>query len=114
MFSTRPRSWFWPPSGSPPGPWLSEFAQWYQVVVADWTWALSEDISELLSDWAVTTLTTTLASPNRTTSPMISLPLMVRYDSTLAHRASRPWGRAARAGISSPASARNRRRGRCG
>ena len=47
-------------------------------MVADWTCERSEDISELLSDWAVTTLTTALASPNRTTSPMISLPLMVR------------------------------------
>ena len=47
-------------------------------MLSDWTWVRSEDISELFSDWAVTTLTTTLASPNRTTSPMISLPLMVR------------------------------------
>jgi hypothetical protein len=46
-------------------------------------------MSELLSDWVVTTLTTTLASPNSTTNPMMSLPLMVRNDSTAAHRRSR-------------------------
>ncbi len=37
----------------------------------------------------MTTLTTALASPNSTTSPMMSLPLMVRKDSTPAHRRSR-------------------------
>ena len=69
------------------------------MLVADWTCALSEDISESLSEWAVTRLTTALASPNSTTSPMISLPLMVRKDRTCAHRASRPGGRTGGAGI---------------
>ena len=59
------------------------------VEVADWTCVRSEDISESFSDCAVTTLTTALASPNSTTNPMMSLPLMVRKDSTPAHRRSR-------------------------
>ena len=36
----------------------------------------------------MTTLITTLARANSTISPMMSLPLMVRTDSTLASRAS--------------------------
>ena len=48
------------------------------VEVADWTCVRSVDISESFSDCAVTTLTTALASPNSTTNPMMSLPLMVR------------------------------------
>ena len=59
---------------------------------------LSEDISELLSDWAVITLTMTLASPNRTMSPMMSLPLMVRSDSTAASRSPAAWPVRIRAG----------------
>jgi hypothetical protein len=88
-------------------------AQLVQVVVAACSWSLSDDISELLSDCAVTTLIATLARANRTTSPMMSLPLMVRKDSTLASRASatRRGRWAPGAGISSLASARNRRRG---
>src|SRR5580693_1142029 len=69
------------------------------VEVADWTCVRSEDISESFSDCAVTTLATALASPNSTTSPMISLPLMVRKDSTPAHRASRPGDRTVGAGM---------------
>ena len=47
---------------------------------------LSDDISELFSDWAVTTLTMMLAAPSSTTSPTMSLPLMVRSESTAASR----------------------------
>ena len=57
---------------------------------------MSDDISELLSDWAVITLTMMLARPNSTTSPTMSLPLMVRSDSRAASRAS-GRGRCARA-----------------
>ena len=89
-------------------------AQLSHVQVAACSCAVSEDVSELLSDWAVTRLTTALARPNSTTSPMMSLPLMVRKDSTCAHRASRPEGCVAGAGISLLVSARSRRRGRCG
>ena len=43
----------------------------------------------MFSDWAVITLTTTLASPNRISRPTMSLPLMVRSDSVAARRVSR-------------------------
>ena len=58
--------------------WTQVCQAWSRLPVA----VLSDDISELFSDWAVTTLTMMLASPNSTTSPTMSLPLMVRGDST--------------------------------
>ena len=91
-----------------------------QVWVAACTCWFSDPLSELFSDRAVITLTMTLASPNRTSSPMMSLPLMVRSDSTAARRPSRRGSRDpgedgdGRPDISRLASGRSRRRGPCG
>jgi hypothetical protein len=90
------------------------WTQLYQVSVAARSCWFSEDISEELSEWSVTTLTATLATPNSRTSPTMSLPLMVRSENKAASRASPRAGEADGPDISQRASARTRRRGPCG
>ena len=90
------------------------WTQLYQVSVAACSCWFSEDISDWLSEWSVTTLTATLATPNSRASPMMSLPLMVRSENKPASRASPREPEADGPDISQRASARTRRPGPCG
>ena len=77
---------------------MLRWTQLYQVSVAVCSCWFSEDISDWLSEWSVTTLTATLATPNSSASPMMSLPLMVRSENKAASRASPPRRRSGRPG----------------
>ena len=90
---------------------MLRWTQLYQVSVAVCSCWFSEDISDRLSEWSVTTLTATLATPNSRASPMMSLPLMVRNENKAASRANPRAGEADDPDISQRASARTRPRG---